>query len=253
MALRRPAVILVRPQEEGNVGAAARAMANMGLRDLVLVEPAPALGEVARAFAVGGREVLAGTRRAGSLAAALAPFQRVVGTTSARDRDLPRPPLVPRDLAALLAADPQATAAALVFGPEASGLDREELALCSELVRVPCAPEQPTLNLAQAVLIVAYELHLARLAGAGGGAARAGEALASTADLEGLDGHLRRVLEEVGFARDTSFAGVARDLRQIVRRAAPTRREVAILRGICRRVARGVAADRGGAGKPPRR
>jgi TrmH family RNA methyltransferase len=247
-----PAVILVRPPEEGNVGAAARAMANMGLGELVLVEPAPRLGVVARAFAVGGRQVLAAARRAASLAEALGPFARLVGTTSARDRDLPRPPLSPRELPALLAGDPPGTRAALLFGPEASGLDREELALCSALVRVPCAPEQPTLNLAQAVLVLAYELYLGRPAGAGGAAAV--ETLASAADLEALDEHLRRVLGRVGFARDTSFAGVARDLRQVVRRALPTRREVAILRGICRRVERALAlAAPAGGGRPPRR
>lgn len=243
-----PAVVLVRPQEEGNVGATARAMANMGLSELVLVEPAPVLGGVAAAFAVGGREVLAGARREPALAAALAPFARVVGTTSARDRELARPPLTPRELPALLAADPAATRTALVFGPEASGLERHELALCSALVRVPCAAEHPTLNLAQAVLIVAYELHLAAATAGGAGALGSaseggGERPATTAEVERLHLHLRRVLDRVGFARDSSFAGVERDLRQVLARAALSRREVAIWRGVCRRVER--AAGRG--------
>jgi TrmH family RNA methyltransferase len=231
------AVVLVRPREEGNVGAAARAMVNMGLRDLVLVEPAPALGGVAAAFAVGGREVLAGARRFPALAAALAPFQRVVGTTSARDRDLPRPPLAPRALPELLAGDPPGTRTALVFGPETSGLTVDELALCSVQVRIPAAVAHPTLNLAQAVLIVAYELHLAS-GGAESEAPLGAEELAASADLAALNEHLRRVLARVGFARDSSFAGVGRDVAQLLARAAPTRREVAILRGVCRRIER---------------
>src|SRR5436305_769074 len=92
------AVVLVRPREEGNVGSAARAMANMGLGRLVLVEPAPAFGDVAKAFAVGAGHVLQAAVRAASVEAALAPFARVIGTTSARDRRLGVPPLTARAL-----------------------------------------------------------------------------------------------------------------------------------------------------------
>src|SRR5436305_2461823 len=92
------AVVLVRPREEGNVGSAARAMANMGLGGMILVEPAPAFGDVAKAFAVGARHVLDAAAREGSVASALAPFSRVIGTTSARDRRLGVPLLGPREL-----------------------------------------------------------------------------------------------------------------------------------------------------------
>src|SRR5215470_16034783 len=100
----RVAVVLVRPREEGNVGSAARAMANMGLSEMILVEPAAAIGPVATAFAVGARHVLDGARRAPDLAVALAPFRRVVGTTSIRDRRWEVPLLTPRELPAHLAA-----------------------------------------------------------------------------------------------------------------------------------------------------
>src|SRR5271169_29741 len=153
-------------------------MANMGLRRLILVEPAAALGPTARAFAVGAREVLEGCSRVGSLREALAPFPRVVGTTSTRDRRPAAPLIGPRELPRRLAADPPGTPVALVFGPEVGGLTNDELACANLVVSVPCAPEQPTLNLAQAVLIVAYELYQARLqegapgdAGPGGAAA----------------------------------------------------------------------------------
>ncbi len=225
----RPAVVLVRPQEEGNVGAAARAMANMGLDRLVLVAPRARLGRVARAMAVGAGAVLEGAAIVGSLEEALAPFERIVGTTSARGRR--EQTTTPRELAARCAAEP-AAATALVFGPEASGLEVAELARCGWIVRIPCAAEQPTLNLAQAVLIVAYELYLAQRPAA---VAAAREPIAAAGEVDALFGQLLPVLDAVGFARDDTFEGVVRDLRRLAARAGLTEREVAILRGICRR------------------
>ncbi len=246
-----PAVVLVRPREEGNVGAAARAMANMGLSRLVLVEPAAALGDVARRFAVGAGHVLDGCARAPDLRAALAPFARVVATTSTRDRRPSAAWIGPRELPARLAAEPPGTAVALVFGPEVGGLTNEELARANLVVTVPCAPEQPTLNLAQAVLILAYELYQHGLAGAGGrpaglpagsadppatAATAATPATAATAaDIAGLFDHAAAVLGRIGFDRDSTFPGVIRDLRALAGRARLSRREAAILRGICRR------------------
>jgi tRNA/rRNA methyltransferase len=273
------AVVLVRPREEGNVGAAARAMANMGLERLILVEPAAALGPTARAFAVGARQVLDGCSRVASLREALAPFPRVVGTTSTRDRRQAAPLIGPRELPEQLAADPPGTPVALVFGPEVGGLTNEELACANLVVRVPCAPVQPTLNLAQAVLILAYELYQARLeaprraagtagtglagaagmagaagvsavagaAGAAGATAVAGatglavEAPATSADVDGLFDQAADILRRIGFDRDSTFPGVLRDLRAAAARARLTEREAAILRGICRRAGHALA------------
>ena len=248
MTTRRLAIVLVRPREAGNVGMVCRAMANMGLSELRIVEPATELGDEARMFAVGARHVLEGAERFDSLATALAPFRRVVGTTSARDRRLSVPVVTPRELPEVLASDPSGpegeTPAALLFGSEVGGLTNDELALCSPVVIAPCAPEQPTLNLAQAVLLVTYELYVTLGAGAGGPpllrdpaepvATR--EPPATASEVEGLFGHLEGVLGRVGFARDTTFRGVMRDLRQLASRAAPTDREVTILRGILRRI-----------------
>jgi len=237
-----PAIVLVRPQEEGNVGAVARAMANFGLGRLILVEPAAPLRATARAFAVHAGAILDRAERVADLRGALAGFGRVVATTAARDRPWPSRLVAPRELAEILGRDPPATATALVFGPEPSGLTNEELAQASLLVRVPAAPEQPTLNLAQAVLVVAYELFLARGAGS---AAGGGEPRATGDDLAGFFDHLAALLRRVRFARDTTIAGVERDLRQLLARAAPTRREVSILRGIVRRVAHALDGARG--------
>jgi TrmH family RNA methyltransferase len=243
MTPQRIAVVLVRPRESGNVGMACRAMANMGLAELRLVEPAAELDGEARMFAVGAGHVLEGVERFDTLAAAVAPFRRVVGTTSARDRRLAVDVITPRRLPEMLAGeDAPGTPTALVFGSEVGGLNRDELALCSPVVTVPCAPEQPTLNLAQSVLILAYELHVTTGAGREGplleeleaGGER--EPPAPAAAVDGLFGHLTAVLEEVGFARDTTFDGVLRDLRQLAARARPSEREVTILRGILRRI-----------------
>jgi len=231
-----PAIVLVEPREEGNIGAAARAMANMGLSELVLVSPEAEIGGIARAFAVGAGHILEAARHTDALTDALEPYQKIIGTTSARARDLPMPPLIPRALPAALQAEPPDTSTAIVFGPEVSGLDNDQLALCGLLVRVPCAPIQPTLNLAQAVLIVSYELYMARLTHME--AAGQQPPPVSSGDLEGLFGQLVPLLAEIGFQRDDTFASVVRDLRRLAARAGVTEREVKILRGICRRAQR---------------
>jgi TrmH family RNA methyltransferase len=237
-------------------------MANMGLSRLVLVEPAVEVGRVAKARARGAVAILARARRVPSLAEALAPFRRVVGTTSLRGRQLATSPIAPRDLAEQLAASPRAPTA-LLFGPEKSGLTAAELALCSSVVAIPAARRLPTLNLAQAVLVLAYELYVVRI-GSGaataemrrasppGREAAAGEAgrdvPASFAEVEGLFAQLEPFLAEIGFARDTTFPGVLRDLRHLAARSAPSHREVAILRGICRRASLALSRGRRGGG-----
>lgn len=233
-----PAVVLVRPREEGNVGAACRAMANMGLAELVVVEPAAEIGVLGRAMAKHAEHVLDGARRAGSLEEALAPYARRVGTTSARDRLGGQPRVTARELPPLLAADPPGTRTALVFGSEVGGLTNDELAVCHPLVTIPCDPVQPTLNLAQAVLVVAYELYLDRLTRGAARAAAAAEPGREPAPAERVDGLWHQgvdLLRQVGFARDDTFEHALRDLRRLLARAAPTDREVILLRGVLRR------------------
>lgn len=232
-----PAVVLVRPYQSGNVGAVARAMANMGLARLILVEPAAAIDDTAREWATSGAAILETAERAPSLESAVAPFARVVGTTSDRARDRAVAARTPRELATLLAADPPGSPAALVFGPERSGLTREELALCDPVVTIPTALAAPTLNLAQAVLLVAYELHVAGAAGAAPIAVHAGrEPLASAAMRESLLEDAVELLRRSRFARHDGFANVVRDLGSLLARAAPTDREARILRGVARRL-----------------
>jgi TrmH family RNA methyltransferase len=230
-----PYVVLVRPREEGNVGAAARAMANMGLERLALVEPAPALGDLARAMGIGARHILDAAERHPTLSAALSGARRTIGTTSSRDRSLRTPAHWAHELPGLLASDPAAHPTALVFGPEVGGLNNDELALCTLLVTIPAAPEHPTLNLAQAVLLIAYELF--RGVTPGPATPRADpDAPATAAAIAALFEQWRALLRKGGFARDKSFAGASRDLRSLLVRAAPNEREVRMLRGIARRL-----------------
>ncbi len=243
--MQPPAVILVRPQAEGNVGAVARAMANMGLERLILVEPAPTLGGVARGFGVGGWEILDQAERAASFDDAAAPFGRLVATSSRRRRPLNRCRIVtPRRLPEILAGDPAGTRTALVFGPEDNGLKRREIDLCDPVVEVPCEPAHPTLNLAQAVVILAYELRVWNL-----GDGRTEEDRdngrappASVAEIEALQEHLSEILLAIGLDHPPIHAGLLRDLRRLVVRAAPSSRETRILRRLSNRAVRALAS-----------
>ena len=243
-----PAVVLVRPREEGNVGSAARAMANMGLDRLILVEPAAEIGKVGIAFAVGARHVLDGARRVSSLREALAPFRRIVGTTSSRDRRWEVPVLTPRELPAYLAAGPAGHAHGAPLRPRGGGADERragagEPAGDHPLLAGP-ADAEPRPGGADRGL---RALPGARARGTGDTPPPASvgrpEPPATTEELDGLFDHAADVLRRVGFERDDSFAGVLRDLRRLAARAGPTSREVAILRGICRRTQRALERE----------
>ena len=242
-----PAVILVRPRAEGNVGSVARAMVNMGLERLILVEPAPALGGVARGFGVGGWDVLDRAERVATFEEAIMPFRRIVGTTSARAR-AGAASLRPgaRELPGVLRSDPPSTATALVFGPEDSGLTRRQLEACHPVVVIPCAAARPTLNLAQSVLILAYELHLARRRKPGGEEVDPGIAARAPAEMGEVDVFLRQaagVLHRVGYDQKPIRRRLVHGLRQLLRRSDASSREMGALRRILNRIAKATALD----------
>ncbi len=228
------AVVLVRPQESGNIGAAARAMANMGRSRLILVDPRTRINATARAFAVHSGEILDQATIEPDLTAALGPFERVVGTTASRSRTEDEPAIPASDLAAVLRQN-AAHQTALVFGGEASGLRTDELALCNPLVSIPCSARQPTLNLAQAVLLVTYELSKAGLGNTRSEPDASAPVLANQEMVEGLFADLVPLLQETGFARDSTVESSLLSLRRLVARAQPSHHEASILRGILRR------------------
>ena len=229
MDLSRVEVVLVRPARAGNVAAACRAMKNVGLRRLWLVDPPPALLEhEARALAYGAWDVLDGAARARDLGEAVAASTVVVATTG---RDV-EGAWTPRRLAA--EADIGDGGLSVVFGPEASGLTGRELDLCHRLVHVPTDPAHPSLNLAQAVLLVGYELRLVgarqcqRTAPARARTSRRRRRGSWRPRVQGL----RAALLEIGYLDPASPDRVLTELRRLLARARPTR-------------ARGGAAARG--------
>ena len=224
-------MVLVAPSHPGNIGAAARAMKNMGLAALVLVNPRQFPHPEASARASGADDVLRGARVVPSLAEALAGCGYVAATT-ARDRDQYFRVVDVRAAAARLVAEAARAPAAVVFGAERSGLSNEELDMAHALVRIPASPEYASLNLAMAVQLVAYELYRARGAAAPASVPLAAP-LANTQEMQRLYAHFAQVLEEIDF-RDRTQSGthlMAR-IRRLLQRAEPDHNEVNILRGI---------------------
>lgn len=232
----RVEIVLVRPSRPANVAAACRGMKNMGLATLWLVDPRPGWdAPEARALAYGAWDVLDGARRSASLQEAVAGSGTVAGTTAL----VVAGAWSPRRLALEAEALAGGRALSIVFGPEATGLTAAERDLCHVLVRVPTDPAQPSLNLAQAVLLVAYELRLARLArsDAAGEAAPASEPRASAGELEQAIGELREGLLEIGYLDAQNPDHILAELRGLLARARPSPREVLLLRGLARQAA----------------
>jgi TrmH family RNA methyltransferase len=219
-------IVLVDTTHPGNIGASARAMKNMGLDSLVLVRPAshPDAGAVARAS--GAADVLARARVARSVDEAIGDCGLVLGTT-ARARSAHWRELDARAGAAEIAATAAAKPVAVLFGGERNGLANEELERCEALIRIPVAAAYGSLNLAQAVQIVCYEVRMA-LAAPDPGAAP----MPATADeRQALDAHLERVMRASGFMREGNAEQLGARVRRLIARARPDDGEVRILRG----------------------
>jgi TrmH family RNA methyltransferase len=221
---RRVDVVLVRPARPANVAAACRALKNMGLCSLVLVQAEP-VREPARALAYGAWDVLDGARLAGSLAEAVADATLVAATSGRSQGD----PWTPR--AFVERAPAGGGRIAIVFGPEATGLRRDELELCPWRIHIPTAADHSSLNLAQAVMVLAYEIHLSASA-----PADARPEPAPQGAFEGAVGALGEALLAVGYLNPANPDAVLAELRRLLARAAPTAREVALLRGLARQV-----------------
>lgn len=228
-------IVLVAPSHPGNIGAVARAMKNMALERLVLVAPRAFPHAEATARASGADDVLAAARVTDTLAEALAGCGYVAATTS-RERDQYFRVLDVRDAAARLVDAAAQAPAAVVFGAERTGLTNADLEAAHALIRIPASAAYPSLNLAMAVQLVAYEVYRARGAPAPrapSGAPAGAAPLASAAELERLYAHFAEVLEEIDF-RDRTQSGthlMAR-IRRLLQRAEPDENEVHILRGI---------------------
>jgi tRNA (cytidine32/uridine32-2'-O)-methyltransferase len=224
--------VLVRTSHPGNIGAAARAIRTMGFRRLSLVAPHAFPHAEASALAAGADDVLANAPIARDLSDAIADCQLVIGTT-ARRRDVPMEEIAPREAAArIVAAAREGREVALVFGNERTGLENDEVKRCRAAVLIPSDPEFPSLNLAQAVQVLAYEVRIALLAGASPLPVQKSDPPASSAEIEVFFEHLARTLDAIDFHKGRSPATVLLRLRRLYLRAEPDERELRILHGI---------------------
>jgi TrmH family RNA methyltransferase len=221
-------IVLVEPREAGNVGAVARAMKNFGLRDLAIVGRHPQLLPEAGWWASGSEDLLERARFHATLQEALADAHITVATTSLRGRATPAD-MTPVELAQLAATMGDDQTLALVFGREDHGLTREEVLLCHHTAAIPTNPAFPTMNLAQAACLFAYEL-------SGLTASTAPRPLPNAALIERLHERAQALLLQSGFLWESNPDHIYDDLRLLLGRAAPDEREAAILLGILRQL-----------------
>jgi len=226
--LSRIRVVLVATHHPGNIGSAARAMRNMGLRDLALVTPHRFPDPEATALASGADDILANATIHETLADAVADCEHVIATT-ARVRYVSIPFSEPRECVARLAAGQHPGRIAIVFGRERIGLTNEELDHCREAVAIPTDPEFGSMNLAAAVQIMAYELRLA----AGAKIPEMPEHQpVPQGQMEHLYNHLEKVLIATSFIDPEAPRYIMRRMRRMFGRAAPDSHEFNIVRGI---------------------
>jgi tRNA/rRNA methyltransferase len=238
---RAPAVILVRPQLGENVGTAARAMLNFGLRELRLVEPKCGWPNVkALQAASGATEVLNALRSFERVEQAVSDLHRVYATT-ARARDLPKPVVT----AAQAAREARTALAAgervgLLFGPERTGLANDDLVYADAVVRIPVNPEFFSLNLAQAVLLIAYEWFRSGTQVPERHDVEPAGRPATKGELDQLLEHLIAELDAVNFFRTADRRqSMSRALKLIFARADLREPDVHLLRGVIKDLARG--------------
>ncbi|MDP3856444.1 MAG: RNA methyltransferase [Stagnimonas sp.] len=227
-------VVLSHTQHPGNIGSTARAMMNMGLRDLALVEPERYPHPQARAQASGALVVLEEARVCKTLEEAVADCAWVVGT-SARARHLGDEPLTPEAFAEQAVQRAVHGKVALVFGYEQTGLTNEELDRCNAVVAIPTNPGYSSLNLAQAVQVLCYVLRRAAIAGVPRVSTKGDHPWYQPPTAEQVEQfyeHLETVLLATGFLDPDNPRLLMRRLRTLFNRSQPDLNELNLLRGI---------------------
>jgi len=219
-------VILVRPRFPENIGSVARAMKNMGLGRLVLVNGCSPLHMNAYKLASGAEEIFERAEEVPTLREAVVDMGCVVGMTCRQGKGR-GPILSPKELVEKLVPLAQRNAVGLAFGSEKEGLTNEELSLCHLYVRIPSAEAFPSLNLAQSVMVVCYELFNASY-WVSGPPAR----VAPAGHLERMFEHMEKTLVDIGFLDPQHPKPIVRVLRSLFGRSHMDAREVRILQGI---------------------
>ncbi|MBY0527077.1 MAG: RNA methyltransferase [Gemmataceae bacterium] len=236
MPLHDCRVVLVQTRIAGNLGATARIMRNMGLTQLVLVAPeADPLDREACRLSTHGEHILRQARQVATLEEAVADCTLVVGTSARIGGPFRRQSVgLPAEILPHIAETVRTAPAALVFGPEPTGLSNEDVTRCHYLIHIPADESYPALNLAQAVTICTYELRLAWLRTSESPAP--GPPTAPFADQDRMFSHLRTALEEMHFLYGTNADSLMHALRHLIGRARPTPMEVDLLFGLARQL-----------------
>jgi tRNA/rRNA methyltransferase len=243
--LNSVAVILVRPRFPENIGSAARAMKNMGSSRLMVVDGCSPLHANAYKLASGAEDILERAEEFFTLREAISEMGVVVGFTS-RSGGERRPDLTLEALAKKLIPLSQKNTIGLAFGSEKEGLTNEELSLCRLCARIPSAESFPSLNLAQAVMVVCYELFKTSTE-----SPRRSAPLARGDQLERMFDHMEEALLRIGFLDLNNPKRIMRALRRLFGRSQMDEREVRIFQGIWRQMDRhsergGISQNKGG-------
>lgn len=227
--LSRIRIVLVETTHPGNIGAVARAMKNLGLNQLALVSPQSFPNAQATARAAGADDILCAANVYATLTEAIRDCHLIIGAT-ARSRTIAWPELEPRECARKIFNEPEGTNVALLFGRESSGLTNDELDRCHYILRIPANPQFPSMNVASAVLVIAYEL---LLASRNSERKNQDTVVPATADqLESYFTHLDQTLCQIGFIHPDRSRSIMRRLRRLFNRTRLEEKEVDILRGI---------------------
>jgi tRNA (cytidine32/uridine32-2'-O)-methyltransferase len=229
MQLENIRIILINTSHPGNIGSTARAMKTMGLSQLVLVNPLHFPDPKALEMASGAQDIIQMAKTATSLQAAIADCHLVIGA-SARPRSIPWPTLCPKTLATKVLAESVHSHTAIVFGREQSGLTNEELDLCHYCALIPANPLYSSLNLAQAVQVITYEIYSASLLAP---AVQAPDyRLANAAELASFYDALETTLVTIDFLKLEAPRQLMRRLRRLFNRTRLDVMELNILRGM---------------------
>lgn len=223
-------IILVRPRFPENIGAVARAMKNMGLHRLAVVDGCSPLHMNAYKLASGAEDILERAEEVPDLAEAVNGVGCVVGTTSRSGKERV-PLLTPKELLEKLIPFSPKNRIGLVFGSEKEGLTNDELSLCHLYTRIPAVNSFPSLNLAQAVMVLCYELFQSSVA-----TKKRATRLASSEHLENMFLHMEKTLLDIGFLESRNPKGIMRTLRRLLGRSHMQERDVRILQGIWSKV-----------------
>jgi len=238
--LNRISVVLCRPRYGGNIGAAARAVKNMGIGGLVLVAPERYDRREARMLASNASDVLEGASTFDTIEEAVNGCDVILGA-SRRIKSHRVRIMTPRESAAHIVENLGEGKAAILFGPEDNGLTSEEVAQCHGVISIPADDKQPSLNLAQAIMVVVYELRM----GVDGLPSVRSFGDASESEFEQMLVQASAVLEKSGFFNRNPKERVLLHLKEIFTNGVSTSQDARVVRGIFRRIAWALEREEG--------